>query len=152
MTVLMTLYPAPKALLVLATCFLALMNTPALAQIQTGRAANGTLWISDQPLPSGVKGSVADPDQVLTLPPEPKTGQSSALPSKTPDAKPTARKLTAEEQATCQRISQRYNDSKSTLEQTEKAKASGQLLIPESGLVTMRQNLATLERMRSLCQ
>ena len=148
----MTLSPTPKALLVLATCFLALMNTPALAQIQTGRAANGTLWISDQPLPSGVKGSLADPDQVLRLPPEPKTGQPSVPPSKTPDTKPTARKLTAEEQATCQRISQRYNDSKSTLEQTEKAKASGRLLIPESGLVTMRQNLATLERMRSLCQ
>lgn len=120
--------------------------------MQTGRAANGTLWISDQALPNGVKGTLADPDQVMTLPPTPKTGQPSAPPTKTPDTKPAVQKLSAAEQATCRSISQRYNDTKNTLENTEKAKASGQLLIPESGLATMRQNLATLERMHSLCQ
>lgn len=148
----MTLSPTPKALLVLATCFLALIKTPAQAQIQTGRAANGTLWISDQALPNGVKGTWADPDQVMTLPPAPKTGQPSAPPTQTPDTKPAVQKLSEAEQATCRSISQRYNDTKNTLENTEKAKASGQLLIPESGLSTMRQNLATLERMHSLCQ
>jgi len=38
------------------------------------------------------------------------------------------------------------------LAQTERDKASGKLLIPDSGLTTMRQNLATLERLQALCQ
>ena len=129
---------------------LSLLPCTLQAQIQTGRLNDGSLLISDQPLPKGVQA--LELDQLMTLPAPEKTinqGVSRTTPTET---KPLPHKQTPEEAATCRGISKRYIETKTTLEQTEKDTASGKLLIPDSGLVTMRQNLATLERLQALCQ
>jgi len=141
-----------KTLLGAGILCLVLIQPPVQAQIQAGRAANGSLLISDQPLPNGVKAAPMALDQLMTLPP---ATQPSATPA--PQEKPSSRntaadKLTPEEAATCKGLQKRYNETRKTLENTERDKASGKLLIPDSGLVTMRQNLATLERLLALCQ
>ena len=151
MSVLMALPQPPKIILALATCLCLLADAQAQASLQTGRAANGSLWITDQALPNGITSTPIAHESLLTLPPGPKTSQPPEPDRNVAATQPTAHKLTAEEQATCQSINNRYNEARNTLAKTEKAKASGQLLIPESGLMSMRQNLSTLERMRSLC-
>lgn len=151
----MPLSQTQKMVLSLFCCLLGLANSPVLAQMQTGRAVNGALWVSDQPLPAGVKSTPIELDQLMTLTPEPKASKPvppTANTANTPNTPLAAPKQTAEEQATCRSINKRYAETKNTLEKTEQAKASGQLLIPDSGLTTMRQNLATLARMRALCQ
>ena len=143
-----------KATLALGLCLSAVLPATAPAQIQTGRLSNGGLLITDQPLPAGATSGPLSLDQVMTLPPPEKTGQKAETAIKkgeAPTPTPT-HKQTPEEAATCRGIAKRYNESRAGLAQTERDKASGKLLIPDSGLVTMRQNLATLERLQALCQ
>jgi hypothetical protein len=59
--------------------------------------------------------------------------------------------MTAEESATCRSIDKRYEETRVNLANIERDKASGKLLIPDSGLITIRQNLASLERLKELC-
>ena len=56
------------------------------------------------------------------------------------------------DKATCDGIEQRYEGARLNLDKATADKAAGKMLIPESGLISMRQNLATLDRLRSLCQ
>ncbi len=141
----------PKIHLGLWLLALSLLPCTSQAQIQTGRLSDGSLLISDQPLPKGIQTSPLALDQLMTLPPSKasQAPESKALP---PETSLSAPKQRPEEAATCRGINKRYNETKTTLEQTERDKASGKLLIPDSGLVTMRQNLATLERLQGLCQ
>lgn len=141
-----------KTLLGAGILCLALIQPPVQAQIQSGRNANGTLLISDQPLPTGVKAAPMALDQLMTLPPATQTAATPTPPDKAPTGTTTPEKLTPEEAATCKGLQKRYNETRKTLENTERDKASGKLLIPDSGIVTMRQNLATLERLLALCQ
>lgn len=124
----------------------------ALAQIQASRTANGTLLMTDQPLANGSNTSPLELDQLMSLPPAGYTGRNPAQTQNTPAKSAQTPKQTPEEVATCRSIQKRYNETKVTLENTERDKASGKLLIPDSGLVTMRQNLATLARLQALCQ
>ena len=142
----------PKVYLGLWVLTLSLWASPILAQIQTGRLSDGSLLISDQPLPKGIQTSPLALDQVMTLPPTSKASQAPESKALPPETSLTVPKQRPEEAATCRGINKRYNETKTTLEQTERDKASGKLLIPDSGLVTMRQNLATLERLQGLCQ
>ncbi len=80
----------------------------------------------------------------------PKTTHPANPPVNAPEAS-SLPKQTAEQKATCRGINQRYAETQAELALVERKKAAGTLLIPESGLVTLRQNLATLERMRQLC-
>jgi hypothetical protein len=140
----------PKISLSLWVLTLSLIPWAVQAQIQTGRLNDGSLLISDQPLPPGVQP--LELDQLMTLP-APETRMKKYEPRElAPESKPLRQKQTPEEAATCRGISKRYDETKKTLEQTERDKASGKLLIPDSGLVTMRQNLATLERLQALCE
>ena len=141
-----------KVLLGLWVLFVSFAQQPVQAQIQAGRTPDGMLMISDQPLPNGVKAAPIEIDQLMTLQPATKTPAKPALPDKPQTTTTTASKQTPEEAATCRSIQKRYNETRKTLENTERDKASGKLLIPDSGLVTMRQNLATLERLLALCQ
>ena len=124
------------------------LQGPALGQIQAGRDANGTLILTDQGLPSGAMPEPLALDQLMSLPEEAKIlpkGNVSPAPSAAPP------KQSAEQRATCQGINQRYAETQAELAQVEQKKAAGTLLIPESGMVTLRQNLATMARMRQLC-
>lgn len=56
------------------------------------------------------------------------------------------------DKATCDGIDKRYEETRSNLARIEQDKASGKLLIPDSGLNSLRQNLSTLERLRALCR
>ena len=141
-----------KAPLILGIFCTSLALQPAQAQIQAGRTVDGTLLISDQPLPNGVKAAPMELDQLMTLQPATKTPAKPALLDKPQTTTTAPGKQTPEEAATCRSIQKRYNETRKTLENTERDKASGKLLIPDSGLVTMRQNLATLERLLALCQ
>lgn len=152
MPVLMDITVFRKALFTVGIICTSLLEQPAQGQIQAGRTANGTLFISDQPLPNGVKASPLELDQLMTLAPAPKTATHAEQSEKKQVINPPSHKKPPEEAATCRGVQKRYNESKTTLENTERDKASGKLLIPESGLVTMRQNLATLERLQALCQ
>jgi hypothetical protein len=148
---LLTDMPAlPKIHLGLWVLTLSLLPCTLQAQIQTGRLSDGTLLISDQPLPKGVQA--LELNQLMTLPATDKTINQRADKDIPPKTKPLPQKQTPEEAATCRGINKRYMENNTTLEQTEKDKASGKLLIPDSGLATMRQNLATLERLQGLCQ
>ena len=142
----------PKILIVLWVLTLSLLPRTLQAQIQTGRLSDGSLLISDQPLPKGTQGSSLELDQLMTLPSPGKPINKRQASGKTPETKAVPQKQTPEEIATCRGINKRYIETKTTLEQTERDKASGKLLIPDSGLATMRQNLATLERLQALCQ
>ena len=88
----------------------------------------------------------------MTLPAPETTKKMHEQRALAPEPKPLRPKQTAEEAATCRVINKRTIETKTTLERTEKDKASGKLLIPDSGLVTMRQNLATLQRLQALCE
>ena len=140
----------PKIHLSLWVLTLSLIPCAVQAQIQAGRLNDGSLLISDQPLPPGVQP--LELDQLMTLPAPEKTINQGVSGPTPPETEPLPHKQTPEEAATCRGISKRYIETKTTLEQTEKDKASGKLLIPDSGLVTMRQNLATLERLQALCE
>ncbi len=142
----------PKVHLGLWVLALSLLPCTGQAQIQTGRLSDGSLLISDQPLPKGIQTSPLALDQLMTLPPPGKVSQPLESKVVSPETTLSAPKQRPEEAATCRGINKRYNETKTTLEQTERDNASGKLLIPDSGLVTMRQNLATLERLQGLCQ
>lgn len=134
------------ALMAVSLCVL---QGPAWGQIQAGRAANGTLILTDQGLPSGTTPEPLAMDQLMSLPEEAKIIQPKAIVS--PGTAAATPKQSAEQRATCQGINQRYAETQAELAQVEQKKAAGTLLIPESGLVTLRQNLATMARMRQLC-
>ena len=128
-----------------------LVATPAVADLQAGRDARGSLWLSDQGLPAGVKPISDGASDVMSLP------QASTVPQVKPAfstvaAGETTQRSKDKDKATCNGIEQRYEGDRATLEKTERDKASGKLLIPDSGLVSMRQNLATMDRLRALCQ
>ncbi|WVH09792.1 MAG: hypothetical protein EoVTN8_1267 [Fluviibacter phosphoraccumulans EoVTN8] len=139
----------PKIHLSLWVLTLSLIPCTVQAQIQAGRLNDGSLMISDQPLPPGVQP--LELDQLMTLPPPETRMKKHEQRELAPESKPLRQKQTPEKAATCRGINKRYIETKTTLEQTEKDKASGKLLIPDSGLVAMQQNLATLERLQSLC-
>ena len=140
---------------------LGLASLPATADLQTGRSPQGTLWISDQGLPSTVKPlapeGIAVPSLSANTP-----GNTDARPTATApllDSSSTQSKgpirqnpENGQNEATCNSIEQRYEGSRSELARFEQDKASGKILIPESGLIAMRQNLATLERLKALCR
>ena len=114
--------------------------------------ADGTLVLTDGSLPVGVKPSGLALDQAMTLPTT--TNEPAASPKRPPpaDNPPTsASTKSAEEKATCRGIQQRLRETKAELDMVERKKAAGTLLIPNSGLVTLRQNIATLERLQDLC-
>jgi hypothetical protein len=91
-------------------------------------------------------------DQVMSLTPETPPSASSGRPAGPPERSPvTQQRMTAEASATCRSIDQRYDETRDNLAQIERDKASGKVLIPNSGLVTIRQNLASLERLKALC-
>jgi hypothetical protein len=142
----------PKVHLGLWVLALSLLPCTAQGQIQTGRLSDGSLLISDQPLPKGIQANPLALDPLMTLPPPVKASQLPESRVAPTEAQLPGPKQRPEEAATCRGINKRYNETKTTLEQTERDKASGKLLIPDSGLVTMRQNLATLERLKALCQ
>ncbi len=136
------------------------LAAPAAAELQTGRDVKGTLWISDQGLPNGMARVSVESAEVMTLP-----ATSSALyTGSRAMTQPTAtsgnnlssdnhnKERDRQDKATCNGIAQRYEGSRQTLSKAEQDKASGKRLIPESGLMTMRQNVATLERLKALCK
>jgi len=128
-----------------------LFATPVKAELQAGRDAKGTLWLSDQGLPTGVRLLPSTNSDVMTLaPPAVTSAAMGAITPMTTDPQPNRTKT--KDKPTCRGIEQRYEDARAALERTEREKASGKLLIPDSGLITMRQNLASLERLQALCQ
>ena len=122
------------------------------AQIQGGRDTAGTLWLSDQGLPAGVTSEPLELDQVMSLTPIPgnpaPSGQTRPPVVQSPV---THERMRSEDLATCRSIDKRYEETRVNLETIERDKASGKVLIPDSGLVTIRQNLASLERLKALC-
>jgi hypothetical protein len=126
----------------------------ALAQIQGGRAPDGTLWLTDGNLPRGIQAEPLALDQLMTLPGGQTTEQTGQRFKTTPSTTVTTEnndRLSAEDKLTCRGIQKRYSETKTELETVERKKAAGTLLIPDSGMTTLRQNLATLDRLRSLC-
>ena len=149
----------PRLFSHLALLALALAAAPAWSDLQTGRDARGTLWISDQGLPAGVRTTLTADINVATLPQTAPGKTGSTMPAMI-DPQPTNRAAQIEktrptspekDKATCDGLGQRYENARSTLSKAEQDKASGKVLMPESGLINMRQNLATLERLRALC-
>ena len=130
------------------------MLAPAFgwSQIQSGRDTAGNLWVSDQGLPTGVQPGALELDQVMSLTPEIRpsdgTDRTTAQPARSPV---THQRMTAEESTTCRSIDKRYDETRDNLANIERDRASGKVLIPNSGLVTIRQNLASLERLKALC-
>ena len=138
---------------------LSLVASPASAELVTGRDAKGTLWISDHALPGDIKSMTVGAPEVTSLP----APQTNALRSEVPrvqdatkvtpnDGGQTPSNHKAKDRATCDGIDRRYAGAHANLLNVEQKKANGQLLIPDSGLTAMRQNLATLERLRALCE
>ena len=122
------------------------------AQIQGGRDATGTLWLSDQGLPAGVASTPLELDQVMSLIPIPgNPGPSGQTRVPVVPSPVTHERMRSEDLATCRSIDKRYEETRVNLETIERDKASGKVLIPDSGLVTIRQNLASLERLKALC-
>lgn len=119
--------------------------------VQAGRVADGTLWLTDGTLPAGVKPVPLALDQTMTLP------STSAQPTTRPPTPLAATSTsntegkTPTEKATCRSIQQRVRETRAELDMVERKKAEGTLLIPNSGLATLRQNIATLERLQDLC-
>jgi len=145
----------PRATLlwaVLASTLAAGVSGSAWGQLQSGRDAAGNLWLSDQGLPSGVRPEPLELDQVMSLTPDVRTNEPAGRPAAPPERSPvTHQRMTAEESATCRSIDKRYEETRINLATIEQNKASGKVLIPDSGLVTIRQNLASLERLKALC-
>lgn len=122
------------------------------AQIEGGRDAAGTLWLSDQGLPAGVASAPLELDQVMSLTPIPGSpGSSGQTRAPVVQSPVTHERMRSEDLATCRSIDKRYEETRVNLETIERDKASGKVLIPDSGLVTIRQNLASLERLKALC-
>ncbi len=137
---------------VLAGVLIATLSGSAWAQLQSGRDAAGNLWLSDQGLPAGVQPAPLELDQVMSLTPDTRTPEPAGRPAPPPERSPvTNQRMTAEESATCRSIDKRYEETRVNLANIERDKASGKVLIPDSGLVTIRQNLASLERLKALC-
>ena len=136
--------------LLLASYLIAVL--PCQAQIQGGRDATGSLWLTDQGLPAGVKSTPLELDQVMSLTPIPANPTPPGQP-RTPiiQSPVTHERMRNEDLATCRSIDKRYEETRANLENIERDKASGKVLIPDSGLVTIRQNLASLERLKALC-
>ena len=126
----------------------------ALAQIQGGRAPDGTLWLTDGNLPRGIQAEPLALDQLMTLPAGPASEPTGQRVKTTPSTVTTdhTHPFSPEDKLTCRGIQKRYNETKNELETVERKKAAGTLLIPDSGMTTLRQNLATLDRLRSLCE
>ncbi len=121
------------------------------SQVQAGRVADGTLWLTDGALPAGMTPAPLALDQTMTLPST--TAQPTTRPA-TPLAATSTSKTTGQtpaEKATCRGIQQRLRETRAELTMVERKKAAGTLLIPNSGLETLRQNIATLERLQDLC-
>jgi hypothetical protein len=136
-----------------------LVAPPAFAELLTGRDAKGTLWISDRGLPSDIRPIVTGAPEVAGIPQlQTSTGRNET--ARVPDTTTVSPSNNSQpksnrhekDRTTCDGIDQRYAGARANLTSVEQKKASGQLLIPDSGLMTMRQNLATLERLRALCQ
>lgn len=129
------------------------MTVPVNAQIQTGKDREGTLWLSDQGLPVGVQPATLELDQVMSLPPEQtlKDTPRSSRGEPVTRSPVTLQKMSPAEITTCNGVDQRYEETRINLENIERDKASGKLLIPDSGLVTFRQNLDSLARLKALC-
>lgn len=131
---------------------LLLFSAEGAAQLQTGRDSAGALWISDQTLPDGVTPAPLELDQAMSLTPERAPAAQSSPGKAAPTISPvTHQRMSRMDLATCQSIDQRYEETRENLTTIERDKASGKLLIPDSGLVTIRQNLASLERLKALC-
>lgn len=131
---------------------LLVLPSPGWSQLQSGRDVAGNLWVSDQGLPAGVKPAPLELDQVMSLTPDVRPSDKTGRPAAPPERSPvTHQRMTAEESATCRSIDQRYEETRVNLANIERDKASGKVLIPDSGLVTIRQNLASLERLKALC-
>ena len=137
---------------VLAGVLLAPASGSAWGQLPSGRDTGGNLWLSDQGLPAGVKPAPLELDQAMSLAPDTRTSEPAGRSTPTPERSPvTNQRMTAEESATCRSIDKRYEETRVNLANIERDKASGKVLIPDSGLVTIRQNLASLERLKALC-
>lgn len=136
----------------IAVALLLLMPSLGWCQLQSGRDAAGNLWLSDQGLPEGVQPTPLELDQVMSLTPDSRPSNTAGRPGTSPERSPvTHQRMTAEASATCRSIDKRYEETRVNLANIERDKASGKVLIPDSGLVTIRQNLASLERLKALC-
>ena len=147
----------------LALLTLGLAALPSWAELQAGRDSQGRLWISDQGLPAGSTAitapaiSVASPSPAISSQISPASMPAPAATDfRTGIANAQAQTAGASSQgkdkATCDGIDKRYEETRANLARIEQDKANGKLLIPDSGLNSLRQNLATLERLRSLCR
>lgn len=134
----------------LALLALALTAMPTWAELQAGRDSQGRLWITDQGLPAGSK-PLPSPTIGVTTRPEGAPRQTNPAPP-APPAQKTDRTDQGKDKATCDGIDKRYEETRANLARIEQDKASGKLLIPDSGLNSLRQNLSTLERLRTLCR
>ncbi|MGV0953463.1 MAG: hypothetical protein ACOYBR_04070 [Fluviibacter sp.] len=148
----MTTRLIPTALMAVTAALLSVFQGVAWAQIQAGRAANGTLILTDQGLPNGVSPLPLVQDAVMSLPASVTQEKSPVVQKALSPGKAEVVTRTPAEKATCRSINQRYEDSQAHLAAVEQDKASGRLLIPDSGIAAMRQNLATLQRLRDLCE
>lgn len=136
----------------IAIGLLVLIPSHGWSQLQSGRDVAGNLWVSDQSLPAGVQPTPLELDQVMSLTPDVRPPDTTGRPAPPPERSPvTHQKMTPEESATCRSIDKRYEETRVNLANIERDKASGKVLIPDSGLVTIRQNLASLERLKALC-
>ena len=139
------------------------ISTSAWAELQAGRDSQGRLWISDQGLPAGSTAitsptiGVAPPAAAISAQTTPASMPAPAATDfRTEIANAQAQKTgissQGKDKATCDGIDKRYEETRSNLARIEQDKASGKLLIPDSGLNSLRQNLSTLERLRALCR
>jgi len=150
-------HPAYQVLMAVVLCtHQGIACGQAASGIQAGRTVQGSVILTDQPLAAGVTPVPLALEPLMRLPEEtprqPPPG-SAATTGRAPTADSTSKpSRTAEQRATCRDVNQRYNEAHAELTLVERKKAAGTLLIPESGMVTLRQHLATLERMRQLCQ
>ena len=155
--------PGVYCRLVLPALGLILVSASAWAELQAGRDSQGRLWISDQGLPAG--STAITPPAIGVAPPAaamPAQASPASMPApaatdfRTGNANAQAQKAgvsgQGKDKATCDGIDKRYEETRSNLARIEQDKASGKLLIPDSGLSSLRQNLATLERLRPLCR
>ena len=155
--------PGVYCRLVLLALGLILASASAWAELQAGRDSQGRLWISDQGLPAGSTAitspaiGVAPPAAAMPAQTSPAwTPAPASTDFRTGSANAQVQKAGVSSQgkdkATCDGIDKRYEETRSNLARIEQDKASGKLLIPDSGLNSLRQNLATLERLRALCR
>ena len=144
-----------------ALLILALATAPSWAELPAGRDSQGRLWISDQGLPAGSK---AIPSPAIGVAPTSPAISSQISPAsmpapatsdirtQNPNAQAQKAGASSQGKATCDGIDQRYEETRVNLTRIEQDKANGKLLIPDSGLNSLRQNLSTLDRLRALCR